>query len=125
MKSAVRIKLRKLSESCDEERSVHTWNPSSRHHVRGATKSLFQDLRHIPASLPSKFCNDLHHSKRPITPTNSKNFELYAAPFTNHYDFYTLDRKPSLFLELTRWVQSKSKRFISNILEQSIISVSY
>lgn len=125
MKSAVRIKLRKLSESCDEERSVHTWNPSSRRHVRGATKSLFQDLRHIPASLPSKFRNDLPHLKRPITPTNCKNFELYIVPFTSHCDLYTLDLKCRLSLEVTRWVHSKSKRFMNNLLEQSITNVSY
>lgn len=86
MKSAVRVKLRKLSESCDDERKAHTWNPSSRQHVRGATKSLFQDLRHIPASLPSKFCNDPLHPKWPTSSTSFKNFELYSMLTRNHFD---------------------------------------
>lgn len=93
--------------------------------MRGATKSFFQDLRHIPASLPSKFCNDPLHPERPITPTNSKTFELYSLCVKNHFDLLTLSIKSSLYLALTRWVYSKSKRFMSSFLEQSIINVSY
>lgn len=90
LKSAIRINLRKLSETCDEERSVHAWDPSSRKHVRGATKGLFQDYRHIPASLPSKFCNDPLHPEWHITHTNCKKIELYNILLTNHSDLLPL-----------------------------------